>query len=78
MDEIAERIRYNRDENERYFQAVMKGMSRASKVEFQMRLLDGMFSVIEAEDFKMICVKIACDMTSETLALDGLGRKIVQ
>lgn len=52
---IGRRVKYNRMENERYFQSCLLGMTRDEKVEFQMRLLDGMFSVIEAVDFKKIC-----------------------
>ena len=78
MDEIGERIEYNRHENERYFQAVMKGMSYTDRVEFQLRLLDGMFSVIEAADFKMLCVKAVRDMTEQRRRLDAQASKIVQ
>jgi UDP-galactopyranose mutase len=61
-DEVLKRVHYNREENERYFNAIMQGMTFGTKMKFQQMLLDGMFSVIEANDFKMICLKIVGDL----------------
>jgi hypothetical protein len=61
-DEVARRIAYNREENERYFNAITSSLTIPEKIAFQNILLDGMFSVIEAVDFQTICLKIARDM----------------
>jgi len=63
-DEVARRIDYNRKENERYFNAIQNGLALETRLLFQVKLLDAMFSVIEADDFKKLCIKSVATLGS--------------
>jgi len=56
-DEVAKRVAFNCKENVRYFTAIQSGLAIEERTLFLMTLLDGMFSVIEADDFKKLCIK---------------------
>jgi hypothetical protein len=62
---IGERIAFNRVENEKLFAVSMLGKSIEERLAFQTHLLDAMFSVIEAEDFRTICHTIIKRMRTE-------------
>jgi len=64
---IGERIAFNRVENEKLFAVSMLGKSIEERLAFQTHLLDAMFSVIEAEDFRTICQSIVKRMRAETI-----------
>jgi len=64
---ISERIAFNRVENEKLFAVSMLGKSIEERLAFQTHLLDAMFSVIEAEDFRTICQSIVKRMRTETI-----------
>lgn len=62
MDKVAERIAYNRKHNGELFYESTRRRTTKDRLEFQKRLIDAMFSVIEAEDFARICLRISFDM----------------
>jgi hypothetical protein len=64
---ISERIAFNRVENEKLFAVTMLGKSLEERLAFQTHLLDAMFSVIEAQDFRTICQTITKRMRTETI-----------
>lgn len=64
---ISDRIAYNRVENEKLFAVTMLGQSIEERLAFQTHLLDAMFSVIEAQDFRAICHTIIKRMRTETI-----------
>lgn len=64
-DEVAERVKYNRAANGILFESMTCKWSPKNRLEFQQRLVDALFTIVEADDFAKVCRHIATGMGLE-------------
>lgn len=63
--EISRRLDYNRNANGILFEAITAKWTIKQRLQFQQRLLDALFTIVEAVDFAMVCRSIATRMGLE-------------